>query len=49
MMYIQNIECGNIFPYSVEGVIEIRKEAMELYGVDDNASIVKYYQLIKVE
>lgn len=51
MTYIQNIECGNIFPYTLEGLMEMREEARELYDIDDdtnNVSISEYYQLIKI-
>jgi len=49
MKVIQNIECGNIFPYTLEGLIEMREEARELYDIEDptNAvSISEYYQII---
>ena len=49
MKMIQNIECGNIFPYTLEGLIEMREEARELYDIDDptnDVSISEYYQII---
>ena len=51
MKLIQNIECGNIFPYTIEGLIEMREEARELYDIDDptnNVSISEYYKIIEV-
>ena len=51
MKFIQNIECGNIFPYTLEGLIEMKKEARELYDIDDptnDVSISEYYQIIEV-
>jgi hypothetical protein len=51
MKLIQNIECGNIFPYTLEGLIEMREEARELYDIDDptnDVSISEYYQIIEV-
>ena len=51
MKFIQNIECGNIFPYTLEGLIEMKKEARELYDIDDptnDISISEYYQIIEV-
>lgn len=51
MKYIQNIECGNIFPYTLEGLMEMRAEAEELYDIGDDTnsvSIAEYYQIIEV-
>lgn len=51
MKYIQNIECGNIFPFNLEGLMEMRAEAEELYDLNDDTntvSISEYYQLIEV-
>lgn len=49
MTMIQNIECGNIFPYTVEGLIAMREEARELYDIDDptnTVNISEYYRII---
>ena len=49
MKYIQNIQCGNIFPYTREGMREAMDEAMKLYDLDDftNAcEIWEYYEVI---
>ena len=51
MKYIQNIECGNIFPYTLEGLMEMREEARELYDFGDDTNdvpITEYYKLIEV-
>ena len=51
MKYIQNIECGNIFPYTLEGLMEMRAEAEELYDIGDDTnsvSIAEYYTIIEV-
>ena len=48
--YIQNIECGNIFPATTEGLHEAHKEAAELYDLDDPTNAVEfweYYQIIR--
>lgn len=48
--YIQNIECGNIFPATVKGLCEAHKEAAELYDLDDPTNAVEfweYYQIIR--
>lgn len=50
MKWIQNIECGNIFPATTEGLREARKEAEELYDSGDptnDLSIWEYYQIIE--
>lgn len=50
MKYIQNIECGNIFSYTLEGLMKMREEARELYDIDDptnGVSISEYYQIIE--
>ena len=49
MKYIQNIECGNIFDATTEGLREARKEAEELYDIGDpinEMSFWDYYQII---
>ena len=51
MKFIQNIECGNIFPYSKECLREAMDEAMELYDLDDftcACEIWEYYEVISV-
>lgn len=35
MKLIQNIECGNIFEATTEGLREARLEAQELYDIGD--------------
>lgn len=51
MKYIQNIEHGNIFPYTIEGMREAMDEAIELYDLFDftNAcELWEYYEIIEV-
>lgn len=51
MKYIQNIECGNIYNATTEGLQEARKEAEELYDVGDPtnpATFWDYYEIIEV-
>ena len=51
MKYIQNIECGNIYDATTEGLQEARKEAEELYDVGDPtnpATFWDYYEIIEV-
>ena len=51
MKYIQNIECGNIFEATAEGLAEARKEAEELYDIGDPSNILdfwEYYWVIEV-
>ena len=51
MKYIQNIECGNIFDCTTEGLREARKEAEELYDIGDPTNEMNfwdYYQIITV-
>lgn len=50
MKYIMNIECGNIFEATTEGLREAGKEARELYDVGDptnDATIWDYYCIIE--
>ena len=50
MKYIQNIECGNIFDCTAEGLKEVLKEAEELYDFGDDTNsceIWEYYQIIE--
>lgn len=50
MKYIQNIECGNIFPYNSKGVKEALAEARELYDLEDDTNALwlwDYYQIIE--
>lgn len=51
MKLIQNIECGNIFEATTNGLQEARIEAEELYDIDDptnELSFWDYYQIIEV-
>ena len=51
MKFIQNIECGNIFEATTEGLREARAEAEELYDIGDptnELSFWDYYQIIGV-
>lgn len=50
MKWIQNIECGNIFPATTEGLCEALKEAEELYDFDDptnELSFWEFYQIVE--
>ena len=50
MKYIQNIECGNIFPYNTEGIKEALAEGRELYDLEDDTNVFwlwDYYQIIE--
>lgn len=50
MKLIQNIECGNIFEATTEGLQEARLEAQELYDIGDptnGLSFWDYYQIIE--
>ncbi len=51
MKLIQNIECGNIFEATTEGLREARKEAEELYDIGDPTNeccFWDYYKIITV-
>lgn len=51
MKIIQNIQYGNIFPYTKAGIREAMDEAMELYDLDDwtNAlELWEYYEIREV-
>lgn len=48
----QNIECGNIFDCTEQGIAEMFEEARELYDWGDptnDISITEYYKLIRVD
>ena len=50
MKYIQNIQCGNIFPYNSKGVKEALAEARELYDLEDDTNALwlwDYYEIIE--
>ena len=44
MKFIQNIECGNIFDATAEGM----KEAEELYDVGDQTNGVSFWEYYKI-
>ena len=48
MKYIQNIECGNIFPYTSEGMREAMDEAMELYDLDDFTNACEFWEYYEI-
>lgn len=51
MKLIMNSECGNIFDCTTEGLREARKEASEMYDVDDPTNELgfwDYYEIIEV-
>lgn len=51
MKLIQNIECGNIFDITEQGLRELREEASELYDLDDETNLMDlwdYYKVIEV-
>lgn len=48
--YYQNIECGNIFPYTKQGFLDMIKEAEQLYDYADScASVFEYYRIIVLD
>lgn len=50
MKLIQNIQCGNIFPYTRKGMEEAMNEAAELYDLDDwtnSLEFWEYYEIIE--
>ena len=51
MKLIQNIECGNIFEITEQGLQELREEAAELYDLNDETNLCdiwEYYKIIEV-
>ena len=48
MKYIQNIECGNIFPYTREGMDEAMAEAAELYDLDDFTNACEFWEYYEI-
>ena len=48
MKYIQNIQCGNIFPYTREGMTEAKAEAAELYDLDDWTNALEFWEYYEV-
>lgn len=51
MKLIQNIECGNIFEITEQGLQELREEAAELYDLNDETNLFdiwEYYKVIEV-
>lgn len=48
MQYIQNIECGNIFPTTYEGIKEAEAEARELYDWGDPTNDISFWEYYKV-
>ena len=49
MKYIQNIECGNIYPATTEGLWAAHDEAVELYDINDPTNTLgfwDYYHII---
>lgn len=51
MKLIQNIECGNIFDITEQGLRELREEASELYDLNDETNLMNlwdYYKVIEV-
>lgn len=49
MKYIQNIECGNIFDATAQGMREAREEAKKLYNIGNPTNkryFWDYYQII---
>lgn len=52
MKYIQNIEYGNIFPCTRDGMREAMNEASKLYDLDDPTNVCdfwEYYEIVKIE
>ena len=48
MKYIQNIECGNIFPYTRKGMDEAMAEAAELYDLDDFTNACEFWEYYEI-
>lgn len=50
MKLYQNIECGNVFDYTKEGLLEVLKEADEFYDWSDSCfPLSEYYRVIEVD
>ena len=48
MKLIQNIQCGNIVPYTREGMREAMDEAMELYDLDDFTNACEFWEYYEI-
>ena len=51
MKLIQNIECGNIFEITEQGLQELQQEAAELYSMNNEKKLMNlwhYYKVIEV-
>lgn len=48
MKYIQNIECGNIFPATTKGLREAFHEACELYDLLDPTNVLHFWDLYQI-
>ena len=48
MKYIQNIQCGNIFPYTRKCMEEAMNEAAELYDRDDYTNACEFWEYYEI-
>lgn len=48
MKYIQNIECGNIYPATTEGLRAACNEAIELYDINDPTNTMTFWDLYQI-
>lgn len=48
MKYIQNIECGNIYPATTEGLRAARDEAIELYDINDPTNALGFWDYYRI-